>query len=238
MQLLIITNSMLFIIDKNIPAEAKSNLTHFGELLEFSSEGITYPQISNHPDIFFSKVDNTLYYSPNTPEEYIQLLISKGTKISKGSKPVGLKYPHSALYNAVITERFFIHNQKITDTNLMQSIGTRKIINVKQGYCRCSLLPLKNISFITSDEGINKKLLTEDLNILKVNPDGIILPGEEYGLFGGTSGISGDRIFIVGNLNYFPEGNKVRDFLNNLNYEIIELYNGPLFDGGSILILE
>jgi hypothetical protein len=229
---------MLFIIDKNIPAQAKTNLNHYGEVLEFSTENITYLQISNHPDIFFCKVDNILYYAPNTPDEFIQLLISKGISLSKGNQTVGQKYPYSALYNAVITENYIIHNQKITDAQLIKAASKRKTINVNQGYCRCSILPLKNNHFITSDEGINKKLTSEGLDVLCVNPDGIILPGEEYGFLGGTSGISDTRIFIVGNLNYFPEGKKVRSYLENLNYEIIELYNGPLYDGGSILIIK
>jgi len=229
---------MLFIVNKNILAEAKTNLRHYGDVIEFSTENITYPQISNHPDIFFCRIDGILHYSPNTPDEVIQLLISKGIRVLKGDQPVGQKYPHSALYNAVITENYFIHNRKITDANLVQYIGNRKTINVKQGYCRCSLLPLKNNCFITSDEGIYKKLLSENLDVLYVSPHGIILPGEEYGLWGGTSGITNDRIFILGNLDHFPMGGEVRNFLAIRNYEIIELYNGPLYDGGSILIIE
>jgi hypothetical protein len=229
---------MLFIVDKNIPPDAKNNLMQYGEVFEFSSNNLTYPQISNHPDIFFCMVDETLIYSPNTPNEFVQLLISKGVRISSGSQPVGSNYPYSAPYNAVITENYIIHNKKITDTNLKQATIERKFINVKQGYCRCSLLPLKNDCFITSDEGIYKKLVAEGLDILLVNPAGIILPGEDYGLFGGTSGISDNRIFISGNLEYFPEGKKVRRYLENLNYEIIELYKGPLYDGGSVLIIE
>jgi hypothetical protein len=231
-------NSMLFIIDKNIPAEAKASLTRHGEVLEFSTNDLTYPSISNHPDIFFCKVNGILYYSPNTPHEFIQQLSSKGINVSKGSVPVGPKYPHSALYNAVVTDKYFIHNLKLTDVNLKHAAEGRKLIDVKQGYTRCSLLPLKNNCFITSDEGINKKLLSEGLEVQLVKPNCTQLPGEEYGLFGGTSGISGNRIFILGNLKYFPEGSKVKSCLENLNYEIIELYNGPLYDGGSILIIE
>lgn len=228
---------MLFIIDKNIPAEAKAGLNRYGEVLEFSTSHLTYPSVSNHPDIFFCKVDSTLYYSPNTPDVFIQSLISKGLTIALGNIPIGQKYPHSALYNAVVTNNYFIHNMKITDANLKQAAGDRKLIDVKQGYSRCSLLPLKNDCFITSDEGINKKLLSEGLEVLLVKPNSILLPGEEYGLFGGTSGISGNRIFIIGNLKHFPDGSKVKSCLENLNYEIIELYNGPLYDGGSILII-
>lgn len=69
-----------------------------------------------------------------------------------------------------------------------------------------------------------------------VNPEGIQLPGFDHGFVGGAAGIYKDQVFFIGNLDYFSEGEKFRHFLSG--YEIIELYDGPLFDGGSILFLE
>jgi hypothetical protein len=229
---------MLFIVNKDIPPQARNKLQSFGEVFEFSTENLTYPVVSNHPDIFFCQAGGTLYCAPNTPKEFVQRLVSKGLNIKIGDQPVGMQYPKSALYNAVITDNYFIHNHEITDTALILAAPEKIKINVKQGYCRCSLLPLKNDYFITSDNGICKRLLTEGLNVLYVNPDGIILPGEKYGLFGGTSGVSDNRVFITGNLNLFPDGKKVREYLTSLDYNVIELYDGPLFDGGSIIVLE
>jgi hypothetical protein len=42
-------------------------------------------------------------------------------------------------------------------------------------------------------------------------------------------------VFFIGNLSHFPEGEKVRQFLSS--YEIIELYDGPLVDGGSLIFI-
>ncbi len=228
---------MLFIVDKNIHPKAKSNLQNYGNVIEFSTENITYPQISNHPDIFFCLSDGILYYAPNTPSKIIQLLSDNGIALKKGSTPVGQKYPYSAIYNAVITDKYFIHNINITDNILTQSKSIKKVISVKQGYCRCNLLPLKNDFFITSDRGIYKKLAEENLDILYVNSEDIILQGVNHGFFGGTAGIFENQIFLLGSLKYFGEGEKVKDYFSKLEYEVIELYDGLLYDGGSILIL-
>ena len=111
-------------------------------------------------------------------------------------------------------------------------------INVKQGFTRCSILPFKNNSFITSDEGICKTLNEYKFDYLYVNPSDIVLHGHKNGFFGGCCGVYENKIFIIGSLKYFLEGEKVKDFINKNGGEIIELYDGPLFDGGSILFID
>lgn len=208
----------------------------YGEVIQFSSSGVTYPEVSNHPDIFFCNVDEFLIYAPNTPLHIIDLLSDKGLSLIQGESIIGMKYPYSALFNAVVTDKYFIHNNKISDTSIKKAADKKEWISVNQGYTRCSLLPLSNDHFITSDNGIYKKLLTEKINVLFVDPNGIILPGTEHGFFGGTSGVIDDKIFITGSLYYYPEGNKVQEYVSEAGYKIIELYDGPLYDGGSILV--
>ena len=61
-------------------------------------------------------------------------------------------------------------------------------IHVKQGYTRCSLLPVDDRSFITSDAGIAKTLAEHDTDVLLIHPGHIHLPGFDYGFIGGTGG--------------------------------------------------
>lgn len=228
---------MLFIIDKNIPAPARDSLKNYGEVIEFSTQDLTYTEVSNHPDIFFCKLGDIIVYAPNTPLFFIEELSKRNVRLIRGESPVGLHYPESAIYNAVVTDRYFIHNYKISDAILTNTACDKELLNVKQGYTRCSLLPLRNDSFITSDIGICNKLLTERKEVLLVDPQSILLPGRNYGFFGGTSGVHQNKVFITGKLSYFPEGAEVQDYLQRADYEIIELYDGPLYDCGSILII-
>jgi hypothetical protein len=91
--------------------------------------------------------------------------------------------------------------------------------------------------FITSDEGIYKTLKINGFPSLFVNAEDIILHGHKHGFFGGACGIFENKIFALGNLDGYSDGKKVKTFINSLGYDIIELYDGQLFDGGSIIFI-
>ena len=226
---------MHIIVDKRIPFEAKIKLKKFGEVLFFETSGITYPAISGHPDIFFCKTENELVIAPNTPGKTIEQLKVSNISFVTGKKIVGTQYPQTAYYNALITDRYLVHNLNYTDPVILDFCDHLEKIDLKQAYTRCSVLAFGNDSYITSDKGIEKVLLKCGLAVLFVNPKGILLPGFEHGFFGGTCGIYKDKVFFTGSLDRFPEGEKVRQFMSG--YEIIELYDGPLFDGGSLIFL-
>ena len=225
----------MIIIDHKLPRQAKRKLSEFGEIMEFHSNGITYDAISGHPDIFFCRAAEAMIVAPNTPEKYIGILKKRKIPFSFGEKEVDIQYPGNASFNAVITEKYFIHNLNISDPVIKGSLESHEYVHVNQGYTRCSLLALKNNHFITSDTGIYNTLNDKRIDVIQVNPEGIKIQGLKHGFFGGACGIYNDKVFIIGSLDHFQEGEKVRDFIEKLEYEIIELYDGPLFDGGSIM---
>lgn len=229
---------MLIIIDKKIPEEAKQALAAFGELMELATTGITYEAISGHPDIFFCQADRLLIVAPNVPKDCRALLKKRNVLFSRGEMPVGKQYPETAYYNAVIADGCLIHNLILTEPQVFNQVVEGSWIHVLQGYTRCNLIPLCNRSFITSDRGILKELRKKDFRILYTDPQGILLPGFTHGFIGGTCGILGRRIFFIGSLRHYAQGDAIREFIRDLRYEIVELYDGPLFDGGGVLFLE
>ncbi len=228
---------MLIIGDARIPAQAIDNLSAYGKFIPFHTENLVYEAISGHPDLFFCKIDDRWVMAPNTPENYKKQLIKKEIPFCEGENSVGEIYPQTAFYNAVVTEKYLIHNRKVTDPIIKQKAIGKTAIHVNQAYTRCSLLPLSQDRFITSDEGIYQTLLKTGVEIYYFSPKGILLPGFRNGFLGGCCGIFENRIFIIGQLSFYPEGEKLRRVLQHCNYEIIELYTGPLFDGGSLLFL-
>lgn len=228
----------LLFIDEKMPAEAVENLSKYGETIKFSTTGLTYDSISGHPDIFLTKVGNRLIVAPNLPKKYKKLLQTKNIDFTEGELPVGDKYPESSRYNVVATEKFLFHNFRYTDSSITDAAGNRDLVHINQGYARCSLLPLGEKHFITSDRGIAKVLdCVPGIETLLVDPEGIPLEGHRHGFIGGTAGIDGSRLFFSGNLDHYGDGEKIREFVDPLGIEIIELHNGPLFDGGSILVI-
>jgi len=86
--------------------------------------------------------------------------------------------------------------------------------------------------------GIYQKLnLYPEFSVIYVNPENIILPGMKNGFFGGCCGIYKNKLYITGNLGYLKESKSIRSFIENAGFQIFELYDGPLYDGGSILFI-
>ena len=228
---------MLIIIDKKIPGEAKEKLSAYGTLLELETEGIVYPAISGHPDIFFCKIPQALIVSPSLPEIFLHKLQEQQLQFIPGNQASSIKHPASVYYNAAVNNQYLVHRLEFTDPVILQNCHTLKKIPVKQAYTRCNLLLLKDDHYLTSDRGIHKNLQRSGLKGIFVSPTGIILPGFPNGFLGGAMGLLNDTIFITGSLSHYPDGAAVRKFLEDLKYRIVELYNGPLIDGGGILFL-
>jgi hypothetical protein len=235
---------MLIIVDKKIPREAKDKLSAICNLLELETEGIVYSAISGHPDIFFCKTPQVLVLSPNLPENYldkirqlnISFIIGNPSSILHPPPPT-LQYPESVRYNAAVNEHYLVHRVEFTDPIILQTCHTQKKVPVKQAYTRCNLLLLKDDHYLTSDQGIHKNLKRTGLVGICVSPEGIVLPGFPNGFIGGAMGLLNDNVYITGSLSHYPEGQAVKEFLEALKYEIVELYAGPLFDGGGILFM-
>jgi hypothetical protein len=152
--------------------------------------------------------------------------------------PVGKSYPETAHYNAVVTNSYLIHNLSFTDPAIKALISSKSSLSVNQGYTRCNLLEFGEDQFITSDKGIEKILIAKGVQVSFVSPDDILLPGYDHGFLGGCCGIQGNRIFISGSIQFMKGRKELYTILKKAGMEIVELYNGPFFDAGSILFCD
>ncbi len=238
---------MLIIIDKKIADKAGQKLIREMEiltgeetvLLELETHDLVYPAISGHPDIFFCSSANQLIIAPNLPSRYSARLEAHGITYTQGLMPVG-EGPHPSAYihyNAALGNRHLVHRLEYTDPLILESHPHLKKIPVKQGYSRCNLLFLNDDRYITSDRGIDEALRKNELDGIFVSPEGIVLPGFTNGFIGGTMGVLENRVFILGSLRHYPCGELIKNYLDRLHYKVVELFDGPLFDGGSILFL-
>lgn len=234
----------LIIVDRKLPEEAKEKLSDYGKVAGIFTEGLAYPAISGHPDIFFCKTPQVLVIAPNLPELYFRILDQHLIRYEIGNLGVGVngerkKVHHSAFihYTAAVSDEYLVHTLQYTEPVILQNCHYLKKIPVKQGYTRCNLLFLGKNHYLTSDTGIDETLKRHGFEGLFVSPEGIVLPGFQNGFIGGTIGIYGEKVFITGSLQRFPQGRKVKNYLEALNYEIIELCDGPLMDAGGILFI-
>lgn len=228
-------NLPLILGDKRMPLPAKNCLKQSGRLTLLQSDPGVYKSISGHPDIFICAAEDKVVVSPGLPLHIVQGISDLGYKVITGMNYPGRSYPSSAVYNAVITDNYLIHNLKITDPVIIKTFNDRKQLHVKQGYTRCNLLPLNSHALITSDRGIEKALNGEGMDVLFVDPSPITLKGQKHGFFPGCCGILYDQVLITGSLNYHPQKEEVVNFIASNGMKIKELFDGKLTDVGSIL---
>ncbi len=143
-------------------------------------------------------------------------------------------YPHNVLLNACILGDTIICNPDTVDKELLQK--HRKVISVKQGYCRCSIAVVSQNAVITADEGIYRSLKNSDIDCLKISTGNIELPGFDYGFIGGCCGkLSKDILAFSGKLESHPNSDNIKAFLRNYNVYSENLNNEKLIDIGGIL---
>ncbi|MBD7910099.1 MULTISPECIES: DUF6873 family GME fold protein [Clostridium] len=200
-----------------------------------------YDAIDGHVDIqlnILNKEEKTVIIQKNINKSFLTTLSSNNIKYILSEKSLGSLYPNDIGLNALITEKYFIHNINFTDKNLLESQLTKKIINVKQGYTKCSILPIKDDVFITSDKGIFNSLKDEEIDVLLIPEGDILLPPLNYGFIGGIGGmISENKLGLFGELNNYNYGDEVYKFLYKYDIEPISLKKGKLIDRGSLMVL-
>jgi hypothetical protein len=228
---------MLILADSKMPEAAKHKLHAYGEVVEFKTEGITYEAISGHPDIFFCPSPGGLIVAPNLPREYSTILDLHNIRYTKGKLPVGFNYPETARYNSLFTDHYIIQSHGISDASIQNMNPDLELISVRQGYIRCNLLALPNNTFITSDRGIEKSLKLHSIEVHFVDPKGVKLDGFEHGFFGGACGLNKNTLYLCGSISSFSEHQSVKEFCSHAEVQLIELFEGPPIDVGTILFL-
>ncbi|MDD2632968.1 hypothetical protein EOM75_01965 [Candidatus Falkowbacteria bacterium] len=229
---------MLIIVDAKIPAMAKEALSAMGQLLELATDGIVYPAISGHPDIFFCRVGQELVVAPNLPAHYLEILVSHGIKTICGKNLLGKQYPASAHYNAVATQEYLIHHPAITDEVIKKLFINKKTLDVKQGYTRCNLMMMGEEHALTSDAGIGRVLEQAGIKTLLVDPGVVILPGFDNGFFGGCCGVWQDAVYVLAGRDGLAQSAETESFATSAGYRICWLTNEAPFDGGGIFFVD
>jgi hypothetical protein len=229
---------MWIIIDKRIPELSKLKLRDYGDLIELESRNIVYNAISGHPDVFMCQSEEQLIIAPNTPKEFINKLKECSIDFKAGKQPLGIKYPETAIYNAVVTGRLLIHNLKTTDATILERCNDKIKIHTNQAYTRCNLITIDENSFITSDKGMARSLRHHSFEVLYVDPSEVYLQDFNHGFLGGCCGVYDKKLFVNGSLKSFSANDEIRDFVKTKGVEIIELYDGPLYDSGGIFFLK
>lgn len=197
--------------------------------------------IAYHPDIVIHPLNhNTLIIAPNVFEYYKELLYKTNLRLIKGEKKLKVKYPYDIAYNVGRLGNHAFHNLNYTDEVL--SFYLRKegieLINVKQGYTKCSMAIIDETSVITADKKIHQILFKMGYSSLLVSPGYVDLKHQNYGFIGGATGkYSKNKVLLSGFIDNHPDKENILKFIKNKNNNIHYLSNKNIVDIGTIISL-
>ena len=229
------------IIDFRTDTEEKYNLKNLGyEILICPPSELLYDAVCGHPDMLLHIIDaKTIMVHKDMDKNFVDKLKTLGFNVVFSKNSLKDTYPEDIILNSVSFYNSFIHNIKYTDDNLLNYMGDKKLLNVKQGYTKCSTAIVSRNSVMTSDKTIAKTLSKENIDVLLLPPGDIILPGLNYGFIGGCCGLlDKNSMAFYGDLNYYSYGEIVLEFLNKHDVNPIFLRKGKLIDRGSLFIIE
>lgn len=197
-------------------------------------EGL-YDAISAHPDIQIHYAgQNRFICAPEVYEYYKKKL--KNCEVINAQEPVGLSYPEDVRLNAAYTGEYLICNVQYTAKQILNIHTDVPVINVKQGYSKCSCCIADKRSLITEDAGIAAAAESVGMEVLRVNAGSIKLRGMNYGFIGGATGlIKNNLLSVYGDINTHKNANEIKEFLRRKNINILSLKNGRVEDIGTII---
>ena len=201
-----------------------------------------YEAVDGHPDMLMLHLgDNRIILAPNIYEEMAPILEKKGFAVTKGATWLVRNYPGNIAYNVLRMENLVFHNIKYTDAELLKAVVREKatLVNVNQGYTKCSVCILDKKTMITSDQKLSKAAEENGIESFLIKPGGIKLKDLSYGFIGGASGLLSERqIAFTGSLESLEDSRKLISFLDKKGFEIVALCDGEMIDYGSIIPLK
>jgi len=228
------------LIKLNVNPIKLRGIDKFGEVHPF------YPfhPLSYHPDMFcFRLEENKWIFYDGVGADSISALEKTGVKIDFTSAPKSCEYPFDVGLNAAMFGDYLICNVKYTNEKIIEYAKqkNKQIIDVNQGYTKCSVCIVDDNSIITSDESIYKKAKQNNINVLLIDKGHINLDGYNYGFIGGCSGLINqkdkNKLAFTGDITLHPNYTDIKNFCDDRGVEIISLSTKKLYDYGSLLCI-
>ena len=147
-------------------------------------------------------------------------------------------YPSETLLNSLLFGNLLVGGT--ASLGYLESFETKcSAVPVKQGYARCSVIPVTEKAAITADKGIAAALQALGIEILLIRPEtGILLKGYQYGFIGGCCGkISAHELAFCGDFNQLEQHREIEQFLARYDVVPVSLTQEPVQDIGGILTL-
>jgi len=191
--------------------------------------------INSHTDMNCCKINETIFCDENIYD----LIKNINYNIIKGESKLQKNYPFDIAYNAAFVGKFLFCNKKYAEPKILEYAEKYNIsiIDVKQGYTKCSMIVLNKNNIITSDIGIYNKCKNLKINSLFVTNKNVKLNGYNNGFICGCAFVTDNELIFTGDITKHNDYFKIIEFCDNINFKIKFIENCDLYDFGSPIIL-
>ena len=195
---------------------------------------------ASHADLQLLHLGGNKIIDASCCDETKDMLKSLEFEVKIAQKELSDGYPNDCVLNALIIGSRIICSGKVMDPligSFAKETG-REVLNVKQGYARCSCAVINKNAVITADAGICDAAKAAGMDVLLIHAGYIELEGYDTGFIGGCCGlIAPDVLATTGNITEHIDGENMRAFARNYGVYIEPLSPGTLIDVGGIIPL-
>lgn len=227
------------VIMANLVPQATKVLRTRGIRIITSPVNKTLPiPINQHADLQCLHLKGNQWLVAKSDTRLNRILKDEGAEVLLTEQMLGNAYPEDIRLNALLINKQLYGKLYELDPALLKACDSAGIhkITVRQGYAKCSTAIVTEKSIITADAGIAETAKKQRLEVLKIQPGNIQLPGYDYGFIGGCCGyISESTLAFTGKLSTHPDGFAIRRFLEAHEKQVLELTNDSLIDIGGML---
>ncbi|MBQ9784622.1 MAG: hypothetical protein IJW29_03885 [Clostridia bacterium] len=236
---------MLALLDARAPKECAAWLARIGHTpLCLPPHPALPAPIASHPDML-------LFFAPDAilcTESYARLAQKELEVISRAARrPIcaiaaeyGAQYPHDVLFNAARVGNRLFCLPRATAARILE-IPNQAICPVRQGYAKCSVIPVGENALMTADDSIERAARAANMDVLRLSKGHIRLDGYDYGFPGGAASCAPyggtDEILFCGDLSVHPDALQMRDFCAAHGYRLCDCKDFPPTDVGTIFLI-
>ena len=226
------------VVAGKLPVSVKNELKKRNiEIITIENNSIINNSLSNHADLQLIHLGSECILINDNQKEAIKKLGEYGFNVDLFTLKGG-KYPFDCAVNAAFLGKKVICKYEILEEKLKEHIlkNNYNIINVNQGYSKCSVCVVNENSVITEDESVKNACEKHGIDVLLIRKGCVLLDGFDYGFIGGASfKINEKTLAFIGRVENHPDFTVINDFLRSKGIDYLSLGDVELTDVGSII---
>ena len=230
------------VTDNRIDKKCESGLKARGfELIKLPLFPELQAPVSAHPDMLVFMRKGKLICHKNyfgiAEGQIKRIAEASGSKILLSSESIGEKYPSDIIFNAAPVGNKLICKRGSVSKLILELYSSDEIIDVRQGYAKCSVCTVGDNAIITADRSIAKAARENKIDVLQIESSHVSLDGYDCGFIGGASGDDGENIYFCGNIELHPESERIKEFCKKQGRGVVSLSDEPLYDYGTLMFI-